>query len=258
MPSLHGVPGPGGSPEQQLEYEVGYIVKDPSSNGHSSHGHGHSSHGHGHSSHGHGTINTRNSSHTHVASTRNPSPTLSRPIPGRARFSLNPERGTLPSAWPPSRSEAPTRRASIDNGSASYYPHRVNSDPVVFHDAPHLMPYVYSRRESSEVAGHELFPPPVFVYTAPPEPPSSLLRPPSATQIPTLQTLQRLGLPHVNEHEQSHSPATSNASIHRVGLLGTPPHHPAGSVSSFRDHLDYSRQLTAGVSVSQFSISNLV
>lgn len=245
-PSFSGFLGYGESREQPVDHEVGYYVKEPtvaSSNGHSSHGNG--------------TIMTRNSSLTHVTGTRNTSPTLPRQSPNR-RFTLNPQRGPLPSAWQISRSEAPTRRASIDD--ASYHPHRVNSDPVVFYDAPPLMS-VYPRRQSSEVPRHETFqlPGPIVVHPPLPHPPSSLLRPPSATQIPTIESLQRssevyLGLPSVNE--PAPSPATSNISIlpMREHLLGTPPNHPSSSAPSLRDDYDYCRPLSVGVSAPCLSL----
>ena len=264
--SFSGAVGPEESPEQRVDYESGYLATYPtaaSSNGHSSHGHGTVTRN---SSHGHGTI-TRNSSLTqiNVSSSRNASPTLSRKTPNRARFSLSPDR--VPSAWHNSRSEAPTRRGSIDDMSAPYNPHRVNSDPVIFHDAPQSMS-IYPRRLSSEIPRLDLFPrpgPPILVHTAPQRPPSSLLRPPSTTQIPTLQTLQRsqpsgvyLDLPIVNEPIPS--PAASYISVlsGREGLLGTPPHHPTESLSSLRDDHDYSRPIvSAGVSVSCFFLLSI-
>ena len=248
--SFSGVVAPGESPEQRFEYEGGYITYPTAASSV------------GHSSHGHGTINTRNSSLTQVNtgySTRNTSPTIPRQVPSRTRFSLSPDRGggPVPSAWHTSRSEAPTRRPSIDDMSTvSYNPHRVNSEPAVFHDAPQQMS-IYPRRQSSDVPRPELFPlPPILVQTPPLNPPSSLLRPPSTTQIPTLETLQRsqpvgvyLDLPSVNE--PLHSPAASSVSIlsGREGLLGTPPHHPTESLSSLRDEYDYSRRISIGVRV---------
>jgi len=235
------------SPDR-IDYEIGYIA---------THTTGASSNGH--SSHGHGTVKTRNSSLTHVnVNGRNTSPTLSRQIPNRTRFSLSPDRTATPSAWYTSRSEAPSRRRSVDDVSnLDYNPHRVNSEPVTFNDAPHLMS-IYPRRLSPEVPQLDIFArPPTLIYTPPPNQPSSLLRPPSATQIPTLQTLQRsqpsaiyLDLPFVNEPVAS--PAASNVSVlsGREGLLSTPPNHPTESLSSLRDEYDYSRRLGVGVCVS--------
>lgn len=212
----------------------------------------------GHSSHGHITVNTRNSSLTQInnASSRNTSPTISRQRPNRTRFSLSPDRGAIPTTWHPSRSEAPSRRRSVDDlSSLLHNPHRVYSDPVVFNDAPRLRS-IYPRRQSSEVPRPDLLPP-ILIHTPPSNPPSSLLRPPSATQIPTLRTLQRsqpsmihLDLPFVSEPVPS--PAASSISVQsgREGLLGTPPHHPTGSSLSLRDYRDYSRRIGGGVSIS--------
>lgn len=241
-PSISGFLGARESPEQ-VDDEVGYLARDPTA-----------ASSNGHSSHGHATVITRTSSLTHVTSTRNASPTLSRQNPNRARFSISPDRVPVPSAWQTSRSEAPTRRGSVDEGSTvSYHPHRVNSDPVVFADVPPLMS-VYPRRQSSELHRPEMFQPSILVHTIPSNRPSSLLRPPSATQIPTLSTLQRpqpsavyLNLPFVNEPVPS--PVASVASIlpMREGLLETPPNHPADSAPSLSDGRDYSRQLAGGV-----------
>ena len=237
----------------RVDYETGYIV---------THTTGASRSSNGHSSRGHGTINTRNSSLTQInGGSRNTSPTLSRQNPNRTRFSLSPDRGaSMPSAWYPSIPDVPTRRRSVDDVSTlSYNPHRVNSEPVTFNDAPRLTSIYPRRRQSSEVPRSDVFPrpgTPILIHTTPPNPPSSLLRPPSATQIPTLQTLQRtqpsaiyLNLPFMNEPVPS--PAASNVSVlsGREGLLGTPPNHPAESLSSLRDELDYSRRLGVGVSV---------
>ena len=244
------VESPGEISEQRIDHENGYYTVAASSNGHSSHGHN--------------TIKTRNSSLTQVnVTSRNTSPTLSRQNPNRARFSLSPDRTSIPNAWYTSRSEAPSRRRSVDDASiVSYNPHRVNSEPVVLGDAPQLMS-IYPRRQSSEIPRSDVFPrpgPPILVHAPPLNPPSSLLRPPSATQIPTLQTLQRsqpstvyLDLPFVNEPFPS--PTASNVSVlsGREGLLGTPPHHPTESLSSLRDEYDYSRRISVGVSVSCLS-----
>lgn len=242
--------GPEDSPEQRIDSEIGYLATYPTA-----------ASSNGHSSHGHGTMNTRNSSLTQV--TRNPSPTVSRQNPNRTRFSISPDRGPIPSAW---HSEAPTRRGSIDDVSTALYnPHRVNSEPVAFNDTSLMSVY---RRQSSEVPRPDLFSrpgPSIMIHTATPNPPSSLLRPSSATQIPTLETLQRsqpstvyLGLPLVNEPHSS--PATSNVSFHsgRFGLLGTPPNHPTESLSSLRDDFDYSRPLGVGVSVSRLFLFETV
>jgi len=243
LPSLSAALGPGEGSEQRDGFESGYLTRDPtaaSSNGHSSHGHG-----------------TVNSSLTQVhASTRNPSPTLPRQVPNRTRFSLSPDRSaTIPSAWLTVRSEAPTRRGSMDD--ISYNPHRVSSEPV-FHDGLQPMS-IYPRRLSSDVPRPETFPPPgpsILVHTPPPIPPSSLLRPPSATQVPTLATLQRsqppvvyLNTPTLSEPHPS--PAGSNVSVMsgREGLLSTPPHHPTESLSSLKDEYDYSRRISIGVSI---------
>ena len=246
-----GVASPRESSDR-VDYEGGYIV---------THTTGASRSSNGHSSHGHGTINTRNSSLTQInGGSRNASPTLSRQNPNRPRFSLTADRGaSMPSAWYNSMSEVPTRRRSVDDMSTlSYNPHRVNSEPVTFNDAPPLAS-IYPRRQSSEVPRSDVFSrpgPPILIHTVPPNTPSSLLRPPSATQIPTLQTLQRsqpsaiyLDLPFMNEPVPS--PAASNVSVlsGREGLLGTPPNHPTESLSSLRDEYDYSRRLGVGVSV---------
>ena len=242
-PSISGFLGTRESPEQ-VDYEAGYLARDPAA-----------ASSNGHSSHGHGTVITRTSSLTHVTSTRNGSPTLSRQNPNRARFSLSPDRVPVPSAWQTSRSEAPTRRGSVDEGSTiSYHPHRVNSDPVVFADAPPLIS-VYPRRQSSELHRPEMFQPSILVHTIPPNRPSSLLRPPSAPQIPTLSTLPRpqppavyLNLPSVDE--PGPSPVASEASIlpMREGLLVAPPNNLTDSASNLVDNYDYSRQLAGGVS----------
>lgn len=240
----HFSPIPGEIPEQQVDFEAGYFVKDPtvvSSNGQSSPGHG--------------TAVTRNSSLTQGTSTRNPSPTLSRPSP---RFSHSMDRGPVPpvpSSWQISRSEAPTRRGSVDDGSIPYHLQRVNSDPVVLH---HDVMSMYPRRQSSELHRPDMFQlpgPHIVVHPTPtPNLPSSLLRPPPA-QIPTRPALQRshssavyLDLPLVNE--QTPSPTASNVSIlpMRQNLLGPPP-HPTASVPSLSDGLDYARPLSAVVSV---------
>ena len=246
-----GVVSPRESPDR-VDYETGYVI---------THTTGASSNGH--SSHGHGTIKTRNSSLTQInVTSRNTSPTLSRQNPNRTRFSLSPDRVAMPSAWYPSRPDPPTRRRSVDDvPTVLYNPHRVNSEPVSFNDAPRLMS-VYPRRFSLEAPQLDVFPrpgPSILIHTPTSNPPSSLLRPPSATQIPTLQTLQRsqpssiyLDLPFVGE--SAVSPAASNISVQsgREGLLGTPPNHPTESLSSLRDEYDYSRRLGVGVSV--FSI----
>jgi hypothetical protein len=245
-----GVASPRESSDR-VDYEPGYIV---------THTTGASSNGH--SSHGHGTVKTRNSSLTQInVNSRNTSPTLSRQNPNRNRFSLGPDRTPTPSAWYVSRSEAPSRRRSVDDMSTALYnPHRVNSEPVTFNDAPPLFS-IYPRRQSLEVPPSDLFPrpgPSILIHTPPPNQPSSLLRPPSATQIPTLQTLQRsqpstiyLDLPFVRE-PRIPSPAASNVSVQsgREGLLGTPPNHPTDSLPSLRDGYDYSRRLGVGVSLS--------
>lgn len=244
--SMLGGASHGETPERD-EYEGGYLARAASSNGHSSHGHV--------------TIHTRNSSLTQIyPSIRNTSPTLSRQVPNRARFSLSPERNPVPTAWNTSRSEAPTRRGSIDDMSTvSYNLHRVSSEPAIFHDGPQRIS-IYSRRQSSEYPRPEVFPhpgPPILIHTPPPNPPSSLLRPPSATQVPTLQTLQRsqpsgiyLDLPFVSEPLPSPGASTVSVLSGREGLLGTPPHHPTESLSSLRDDRDYSRRISVGVSVS--------
>ncbi|KAF9788685.1 hypothetical protein BJ322DRAFT_654226 [Thelephora terrestris] len=232
-----GILGPGEILEQQLDYEAGYLVNDPTV-----------ASGDGHSSPGHGTI-TRNSSLTHVTSTpRNASPTLSRKTP---RFSIG---GTpMPSSWQSSRSEAPTRRGSIDEGSNPFYPSRVNSEPVVFHHdgAPQLMS-VYPQRLSSEQPRPEMFQlpgPSIVVHPTPQTTPSSLLGPRSTSWLSTRPTLERshsMGiyhdLPDVNE--QSPSPTASNVSIlpRREGLLSTPP-HPTSSQPSLSDDRDWGRRL---------------
>ena len=246
-PSLSGILGLAESPEERVDYEAGYFSKEPtvaSSNGHSSHGHP--------------TIITRNSSLTHVTGTRNTSPTLSRQNPNHTRFSISPERLPIPSSWQISKSEGPTRRASIDDGATvSYHPHmyRVNSDPVLFHDAPPFMP-PYHRRQSSEVPRPEMVQVSAPYILVHPAPPSSLLRPPSATQIPTRETLQQVypDLPFLNEPIPD-SPAASNASIlpMRENLLDTPLNHPSSSSQSLTDGRDYSRPLSVGVSVSRSS-----
>ena len=245
--SLPAALGPGEDSEQRDGFEGGYLTRNPtaaSSNGHSSHGHG-----------------TINSSLTQVyASTRNTSPTLPRQVPNRTRFSLSPDRNaTIPSAWlTASRSEAPTRRGSIDDVSTmSHNPHRVSSEPV-FHDGLQPMS-IYPRRLSSDVPRPEMFPQPgpsILVHTPPPIPPSSLLRPPSATQVPTLEMLRRSQPPIVyldtpTLSEPHPSPAGSNVSVlsGREGLLGTPPHHPTESLSSLKDEYDYSRRISIGVSI---------
>ena len=237
LPSLSGILGGRQSQEHQTDFDAGYLVGDPTA----------ASSG-GRSSHGNGTVITRTSSPTHATSSRNTSPTISRQNPNldRTRYS------DRPSAWQPSRSEAPTRRASIDDGSA-YHPPRVNSDPIVFPDTPQLMS-IYPRRQSqsSEAPRPDAFPPSILVYNPPPAPPSSLLRPPSANQVPTLQTLQQLQPPMVHlsppfVNEPHASPAPSILSV-TEGLLSTPPNHPTGSLSSLRDDLDYTRKL--GVSLS--------
>lgn len=252
--SVPGGIGPGETPERD-EYESGYVAahtRAASSNGHSSHGHG------------------TNSSLTQFhPGSRNPSPTLSRHVPGRTRFSLSPDRNAVPSAWNTSRSEAPTRRGSVDDiSNVSYNLHRANSEPAVFCDSPQRMS-IYSRGQSSEYPRPDILPhpgPPILIHTPPPNPPSSLLRPPSATQVPTLQTLQRsqpsgiyLDLPFVNEPVPSPGASTVSVLSGREGLLGTPPHHPTESLSSFRDDRDYSRRISVGVSVSCiFSIGDWV
>jgi len=239
---VSGVVGPEESPEQRVDYESGYLATyttTPSSVG-------------GHSSHGHGTVITRDSSLTQVNTTiRNTSPSLSRQNLNRTRFSLSPDRSALPVAWHASRSEAPTRRGSVDEASTvSYNPHRASSEPFLFHD---IQTPIYHRRQSSEIPRLDALPRPAPVHTPPPNLPSSLLRPPSATQVPTLQTPQRshpsgvyLTPPFVNEPVPS--PAASNISVlsGREGLLGTPPSHPA----EISDGRDYSRRLGTGVSVS--------
>jgi len=234
------VVGPGESPEQQVDYESGYLAIYTTA----------ASSAGGHSSHGHGTTNTRDSSLTQVNTTvRNTSPTLSRQGPNRTRFSLSPDRVPQPVAWHASRSEAPTRRGSVDDASTLSY-HRASSEPFILHDASKQTP-IYPRRQSSEVSRTDAFPRPGPVHTPPPNPPSSLLRPPSATQVPTLQTLQRshpvgvyLGLPFVNEPDPS--PAASSISVlsGREGLLN--PNHP----ESLSDDRDHSRRIGLGVSVS--------
>ena len=234
--SLFGAVGPEESPEQRVDGGVGYLpvyTTATSSNGHCS-------------SHGHGTVNTRNSSVTQIgATTRNPSPTLSRQNP-RTRFSLGPP---VPSAWNTSISEAPTRRASIDEVS-TYNPHRVHSEPVALGDASLMSIY---GRLSSEIPRPDAFPRPgILIHPASQNPPSSLLRPPSAPQIPTRQTLQSqpsgvyLGLPFVSEPIASSAASNVSFQSGREGLLGTPP-NPTESLSSLRDEYDYSRRL--GVSV---------
>ena len=246
--SLSAVLGPGEGSEQRDGFEGGYLATYPeaaSSNGHSSHGH-----------------DTINSSLTQVyASTRNTSPTLSRQVPNRTRFSFSPDRSaTIPSAWHTTRSEAPTRRGSVDDVSTiSYNPHRVSSEPV-FHDGLQPMS-IYPRRLSSDVPRPEMFPypgPSILVHTPPPIPPSSLLRPPSATQVPTLETLQRsqpagiyLNPLAVSDPQPHPSPVGSNVSVlsGREGLLATPPHRPTGSLSSLEDGYDYSRRISVGVSI---------
>ena len=243
--SLSAALGPGEDPEQRDGFENGYLSRHPTVAS---------------SNDGHGTVN---SSLTQVhASTRNTSPTITRQVPNRTRFSLSPDRSaTMPSAWQTTRSEAPTRRGSIDDTSTiSYNPHRVSSDPVVFHDT--LQPLsIYPRRFSSDVPRPEVFPhpgPSILIHTPPPIPPSSLLRPPSATQVPTLQSqaLQRsqpLGhyLDTLPASEPHPSPAGSDVSVlsGREGLLGTPPHHPTESLSSLKDEYDYSRRISIGVSI---------
>ena len=251
-PTGHGIVSsftgafPRGSQEERAEYESGNLIPYPSA-----------ASSNGHSSHGHGTINTRTSSLTQIyPSTRNTSPTLPRQVPNRTRFSLSPDRNAIPSAWNISRSEGPTRIGSVDDVSTiSYAPHRVNSEPSVFADAPQHAP-IYTRRRSSDVSRADMFPhpgPSILIHPTPQNPPSSLLRPPSATQVPTLQTLQRTQPPGLyllppNADEPHPSPAGSNLSVQsgREGLLGTPPHHPTESLSSFRDDLDYSRRIGVG------------
>lgn len=245
-----GVVNPGGRSEQRAD-ESGYFAT-----------HTTAASSNGHSSHVHITANTRNSSPTQAnnPTSRNTSPTHSRRKPNRARFSLSPDRSATPSAWPPSRSEAPSRRRSVDDlPDLLHNPHRVYSDPVVFNDAPRLRS-IYPRRQSSEVPRLDILPP-ILIHTPPPNPPSSLLRPPSATQIPTRQTLQQsrihLDLPFVNDPVPS--PAASSVSVlsGREGLLSTPPHHPTESLSSLRDSKDYSRPIGGGVSISCLSRSGL-
>jgi len=244
--SLSAILDPGEGSEQRDGFEGGFLTRNPTA-----------ASSVGHSSHGHGTIN---SSLTQVyASTRNTSPTFSRQVPNRTRFSLGPDRSaTIPSAWQTARSEAPTRRGSVDDVSTiSHNPHRVSSEPV-FHDALQPMS-IYPRRLSSDVPRPEMFPhpgPSILVHTPPPIPPSSLLRPPSATQVPTLETLRRSQPPVVclttpSLSEPHPSPAGSNVSVRsgREGLLATPPHHPTESLSSFKDELDYSRRISIGVSI---------
>jgi hypothetical protein len=243
---FHGEAGP----EQQVDYEAGYIVKDPAA-----------ASSNGHSSHGHGTVITRNSSLTRAASTRNTSPTFTRRNTNRTRFSLSPDRN-LPSAWPTSRSEVATRRRSVDDGSATpYLPHRVNSDPVIHH-VPQLMMPPYPRRQSSEVPRPEMLQylgPPIH-HQPPPDGPSSLLRPQSPTQVqtfPTNPTIQQplgvyLRLPLVSE--PTPSPAASSICVlpSRQHLLATPPNPSTGSTPNFGDEFDHSRHLSdVGVSVSR-------
>ena len=146
-----------------------------------------------------------------------------------------------------SRSEAPTRRASIDDGS-TYHPPRVDSDPTFFPDTPQLMP-IYPRRQSKLPEAPR---PDAFSPFSPQPTPSSLLRPPSANQVPTLQTLQQLQPPVVHPSppfvDKPHaSPTPSILSV--TEDLFTPPNHATGSSSSLRDDLDYSRKL--GVSISR-------
>ena len=253
--SASGAVNPGENPEQRTEYEIGHHTAYPVAVS-----------SHGHSSHGHGTAHTRNSSHTQIyAGSRNTSPTLSRP-PNRTRFSLGSDRNGIPTAWQAStsRSEAPTRRGSADDVSTiSYNLHRVHSEPAAFYDAPHPIS-VYSRRQSFEYPRPDAFPhpgPSILIHTPPSNPPSSLLRPPSATQVPTLQTLQRSQPPgiHLNlpiSSEPLPSPMGSNVSVlsGREGLLGTPPHNPAESLSSLKDEYDYSRRISVGVRVWSVSV----
>ena len=229
--------------EQRMDYESGYITAYPTT-----------ASSHGHSSHGHGTENTRSSSLTQIyPSTLTPSsPTLPRPTPS-PRVSMSPER---PSRYG-SRSEAPTRRGSMDD--ASYHPHRVHSEPGVLYDPSQHM-FVYPRG-SLDNPRHEVPPrpgPSILVHPVLPNLPPSLLRPPSETQVPTRETLRSrpplvfLDLPLSEPHP---SPAGSNVSVLSVreGLLGTPPHHPTESLASLRDDRDYSRPLSKGVSVSRVS-----
>lgn len=238
----------GESPEPPVDYEAGYIVKEPtvaSSNGHSSHGNG----------------TTHNSSLTHVTGTRNPSPTLSRQTPNRTRSPIIPDRfATTTSARRMSRSEAPTRRGSVDDGSTiSYHPHRVNSDPLLFHDAPQVMP-PYTRRLSSEVPRPDMSQTPgpsILIYSPPPNLPSSLLRPPSAAMVHPRETPQSSGV-YLNPLFAGGpipSPASSSISVlpRRENLVVTNPNHSSSSPPSLSDGNDYSRQLTSGVSVSPLS-----
>ena len=243
--SLSAILGPGEGSEQRDGFESAVLTRNPTA-----------ASSIGHSSHGHGTIN---SSLTQIVypSTRNTSPTLSRQVPNRTRFSVGPDRSaTIHSAWQTARSEAPTRRGSMDDvPTISYNPHRVRSEPV-FHDGLQPMS-IYPRRLSSDVPRLEVFPhprPSILVHTPPTNPPSSLLRPPSATQVPTLHQRSQppgiyLSTPSVNEPHPS--PAGSNVSVQsgREGLLATPPHHPTESLSSLKDEHDYSRRISIGVSI---------
>jgi hypothetical protein len=248
-PSLSGIIVHGDSPEQQPVDEVGYF-KEPtvaSSNGNSSLDQG--------------TLTTRNSSLTHVNLNhpRNTSPTHSRHPPNRHRFSISPDRVPRPSAWQTSRSEASTRRGSIDDPSTvPYIPNRVNSDTVLFRDAPQVMMPTYHRRRSSEVPRPETYQPagpPILIHPASPNLPSSLLRAPSAPNVPTLGTMQQflpsgvyVGLSSMNEPNAS--PATSHLSIlpERSNLL-----HSSSNPPSLSDARDHARPISAGVSVSPVS-----